>query len=143
FPITGSSAVAIHSSIARERLAFAAKRCRAPAGARRVALRRRDRVALLVHRLHCQRLLEILLDDVPVEVVEERIDVLGAGAAVIDPVRVLVHVERDDRVAFHSGNVFCASPITVVSVFQSWSYASHAQPRAASPDALKSPSHAS
>ena len=45
--------------------------------------------------------------------------------------------------AFHSGKVFWASPTAVVRMFQSWSYASHTQPRAASPDALKSASHAS
>jgi len=44
---------------------------------------------------------------------------LRARAAVIDPVGVLVDVERQDRVAFHSGKVFCASPMTVVSVLQS------------------------
>ena len=34
---------------------------------------------------------------VPVQVVEERLDVLGARAAVVDPVRVLVDVQRQDR----------------------------------------------
>src|SRR5262245_16457250 len=52
---------------------------------------------LLVNRLHGQGPLEVLLDHAPVQVVEERIDVLGARAPEIDPVGVLVHVQRQDR----------------------------------------------
>src|SRR5260221_6580066 len=52
---------------------------------------------LAVNRRHRQRALEILLDHRPVEVVEERLDVLGARATVIDPVGVLVYVEGQDR----------------------------------------------
>ena len=43
----------------------------------------------------------------------------------------------------HDDDEFCVSPTTVVSRPRSWSYASHTQPRAARPEALKSASHAS
>src|SRR5689334_20914026 len=52
---------------------------------------------LTVDRRHGERALEILLDDAPVQIVEERLDVLRAQAAVVQPVRVFVHVERQDR----------------------------------------------
>src|SRR5882762_7415630 len=53
--------------------------------------------ALLVYRLHGERAIEILLDHGPVQVVEERLDVLGPRAPEVDPVGVLVYVERQDR----------------------------------------------
>ncbi len=41
--------------------------------------------------------LEPAVDDAPVEVPEERLDVCGAVGLVVEEVGVLVHVERDER----------------------------------------------
>src|SRR5690349_7262095 len=53
-------------------------------------------IELPVSGVRGERLLEILLDHAPVQVVEERLDVLGPRPAVVDPVRVLVDIERQD-----------------------------------------------
>src|SRR5258705_12142144 len=80
-PITGSMLVAIHPPEA------------IPGSMGSPVRDFAERFGLFVDGLHRQSALEVLLDDAPVQIVEERIDVLGARATVVDPVRVLVHVE--------------------------------------------------
>src|ERR1043166_8099928 len=96
FPITGSSAVAIVPPGERTSLgppeARPGPRSKEP-GVHVAAVITAGFLSLpLRHRLHRECLVEILLDDLPIEILEERLDVLGARAAVVDPVRVLVHV---------------------------------------------------
>jgi len=52
--------------------------------------------------------LEVLEHHAPVQIIEECLDVLGAARGRIDPVGVLVDVERQDRVRSQR-EVFCAS----------------------------------
>src|SRR5258705_5592560 len=87
FPITGSKLVAMPPPRSAAGLPRGARRARTVA---RPGCGRR----LLVNRLHGQRPIEILLDHAPVQVVEERFDVLGARTPEVDPVGVLVHVQR-------------------------------------------------
>src|SRR5438552_1068969 len=53
--------------------------------------------SLLVDRLHGQRSFQVLLDDRPVEIVEEGLDVLGARASVVDPIGMLIDIQSQNR----------------------------------------------
>jgi hypothetical protein len=57
-------------------------------------------------------LVDPVVDDVVVEVVEERLDVARAVCAEIDEVRVLVDVERDERRRVPDRERVRASPIS-------------------------------